>query len=145
MDINSLFGPKYLSSYEYVVTIGLLSIPVSKVSNLVSSIEAETIEGNGDNAGTEFAKKKSQSTSNLIIEGAVTSLDMASTSLLGMMEPGVYVNEMYISILSGKLPVAGFMIQRGIVVKVSYSDLEAGQSGILKKTVEIKHNGIQRI
>lgn len=141
----SLFdGEELLPSYNFMVTIGQGIFGFSKMSNLSSQIEYETVQEGGNNDYPLLFPKQKTSPDTLVLEKGVRvrSSDQAFNALL----EGMRVEQVTILLIGeDKQPEKEFFIQHGLIVKRTFSDLDAAQNGLLIETLEIAHSGLEEI
>lgn len=137
-------GGTLLSGCNFLVTIGQEIFSFSRVSNLVSQVEYEIVsEGGNNDFPLLFPKQKTQPDT-LILEKGVRerSFDLAFNSLVeGMkIEQGTIMLVKY-GILLEKV----FFFNKGMIVKRSFSDLDASKGELLIETLEIAHSGLVEV
>ena len=137
-------GRTLLPSCNFLVTIGQETFSFSKVSNLVSQMEYETVcEGGNNDFPLLFPKQKTKPDT-LVLEKGVheRSWDIAFNSLT----EGMWVEQVIIMLVkNGILPQKVFVLSKGMIVKRSFSNLDAGKGGLLIETLVIAHTGLMEI
>ena len=137
-------GQTLLPSCNFLVTIGQETFSFSKVSNLVSQMEYETVcEGGNNDFPLLFPKQKTKPDT-LVLEKGVheSNCDTAFNSLA----EGMWVEQVTIMLVKyGTLLEKVFVINKGMIVKRSFSNLDAGKSDLLIETLEIAHTGLVEV
>ena len=142
----SLFyrGQTLLPSCNFLVAIGPEIFSFSKVTNLVSRVEFETVREGGNNDYPLLFPKQKSSPDTLVLEKGVheMSWDIAFNSLT----EGMWVEQVIIMLVkNGILPQKVFVLSKGMIVKRSFSNLDAGKGGLLIETLVIAHTGLMEI
>ena len=137
-------GDKLLPSYNFLVAIGENIYGFSRVSNLASQIEYETVSEGGNNDYPLLFPKQKTTPDTLILEKGVRmrSTDQAFNMLL----EGTHVELVTILLIKdGNQLEKVFFFKRGLIVKRTFSDLDATKSELLIETLEIAHSGLVEI
>lgn len=137
-------GEKLLPSYNFLVTIGQDVFSFSKVSNLVSQIEYDTVAEGGNNQYPLLFQKQKNNPDTLTLEKGVRTRasDRAFNSLL----EGMQVEQVTILLIrDGEQVVKAFYFEKGLITKRSFSNLDAEKSELLIETLEIAHSGLVEI
>ncbi|MCH5337234.1 MAG: phage tail protein [Acetatifactor sp.] len=137
-------GEKLLPSQNFLVTIGQEVYSFSKVSNLVSQVEYETVAEGGNNDYPLLFPKQRTSTDTLTLEKGVRTRnsDHAFNSLI----EGMQVEMVTILLVKeGKRLEKAFYFKKGLITKRTFSDLDAKGNELLIETLEIAHSGLVEI
>lgn len=143
--MSSLYdGEKLLPSYNFLVAIGQEIFSFSKVSNLVSQIEYETVSEGGNNDYPLLFPKQKTSPDTLTLEKGVRTRysDQAFNSLLEGMQVELVT---ILLVKDGKQLEKVFYFRKGLIVKRTFSDLDAKGNELLIETLEIAHSGLVEI
>lgn len=143
--MSSLYdGEKLLPSYNFLVTIGQEVFSFSKVSNLASQVEYDTVSEGGNNDYPLLFPKQKTSPDTLTLEKGVRtrSTDKAFNSLLvGMQVELVTI----LMVKDGSKLEKVFYFKKGLITKRTFSDLDATKNDLLIETLEIAHSGLVEI
>ncbi|MCH5281435.1 MAG: phage tail protein [Lachnospiraceae bacterium] len=137
-------GEKLLPSYNFLVTIGKEVFSFSKVSNLVSQIEYETVLEGGNNDHPLLFPKQKSTPDILILEKGVRerSTDQVFNSLM----EGMHVELVTILLIKDDIHLLkAFFLKEGIITKRTFSDLDAMRYDLLIETMEIAHSGLVEV
>ncbi|MCH5275803.1 MAG: phage tail protein [Lachnospiraceae bacterium] len=137
-------GNAMLSGRNFLVTIGQEIFSFSKVSNLVAQVEYETVQEGGNNEYPLLFPKQKTSPDTLILEKGVRewTFDPRFNSLW----EGMQVEQVTILLLKyGIILRKAFFFKKGLIVKRSFSDLDALRGELLIETLEIAHSGLVEI
>lgn len=133
-----------LSGCNFLVIIGQMLISFSKVSNLVSQVEYETVQEGGNNKYPLLFQKPRTSTDTLILEKGVRGL--STDVCFHLLREGMQVELVTILLLNDhKFIKKALFFQRGLITKRTFSDLDASKSELLIETLEIAHSGLIEI
>ena len=131
---------EYLANYVFEVQLGTLNkISFSKISNLSSGIDYETIGDGGNNDNMYLFEKPNRKPDTIIFEKGLKKGNYGETLFL---IEGLKINNIMIMVKKGKKMERVFFIEQGIITKMSYTDLDAGRGEILVKRMEMQHTGI---
>lgn len=137
-------GNGMLSGCNFLVTIGQEVFGFSKVSNLVAQVEYEVVQEGGNNEYPLLFPKQKTNPDTLILEKGVHELVAAPT--FNSLREGMWVEQVTILVLEnrGALKKA-FFIEKGLIVKRTFSELDALRGELLIETMEIAHSGLIEI
>ncbi|MBO4396205.1 MAG: phage tail protein [Eubacterium sp.] len=131
-----------LNAYEFEVHLGpLISLSFSKISGLERSGEIGVIGSGGENDSMHFYKKPRRRPDVTRFETGWST--GAMSSIQSFLFEGLVLNNIMIQIKRNGSTKKTLCIDRGILTKISYSDLDAMDGKILIKTLEIQHNGVK--
>lgn len=132
---------EYLPNFIYEVQLGLvIKIGFSKISNISSDAEYEMIADGGNNdAMYFFGKPKRKPDSITFSKGLAIG---KGADALSWLAAGLKVNDTIIIVRKERQAKRVFYIEKGIVTKVSFSDLDAMNNQLMIKTMEMQHTGI---
>lgn len=137
-------GEKLLPSYNFLVTIGQDIYSFSKVSNLVAQIEYETVSEGGNNDFPLLFPKQKSSPDTLTLEKGVRT--RASDQSFNSLVEGMQVEMVTILLVKdGRHLEKVFYFKKGLIVKRTFSDLDAKGNELLIETLEIAHSGLEEI
>lgn len=146
MPSNLLFDPrdKLVSSNRFIVSLGVGVFSFSKVSNITTEIDVDTILEGGNNDTMHIVQKQKQKPDTLVLEkGARARLSDPLYSLLAV---GLSIEMATIIVLNHSVtPQKAFYFKRGVITKRVLSTLDAMSSEILIETMEIAHTGLHEI
>ena len=143
--MDSLYeGNELLPSYNFLVTIGQEIFSFSKVSNLVSQIEYETVQEGGNNDHPLLFPKQKTSSDTLTLEKGVRIKD-ADPNFDSLLE-GMWVEQVTVMLSQdGSRVDKAFYFEKGLITKRKFSDLDAARGELLIETLEIVHSGLVEI
>ncbi len=134
---------QYLSDANYLVVINNMLLGFSRVKNLSCQQERENVEEGGEEVPISV-EAVSQKMETLILEKAV-AVDLESI-LARTLVPGCEIYGMCLLIMTGDRKIRKtFFMENGIVVKRSFSDLNAESGDIFRLSLEISHTGLVEI
>lgn len=134
---------KYLGNNRFIVCIGGKRLSFAKVSNLVHSVEYESIPIGGINDSVYIAQNPTRQPQTITFERAVQK----TNDIIQKLKPGVHLGkQVEIMILnmekkSSKIEHS-YYITDGVVTKCEISSLDAMGNEILIQKLEITHTGI---
>lgn len=126
---------------RFMVILDGMPLGFSKVSNISSTMEFESVSEGGVNDRIHYLPKPKQSLDKLTLEYGIASGELLRTTLTAGYElkAGIIILVMPDS---GSIPTAIYQADWGIVTKWEIDTLDAVSSGVLVKKVEISHNGL---
>ena len=134
-------GEKLLPSQNFLVTIGQELYSFSKVSNLVSQVEYETVSEGGNNDYPLLFPKQKTSPDTLTLEKGVRTRD--SDQAFNSLVEGMQVEMVTIMLVNeNKQLEKAFYFKKGLITKRSFSNLDATGNELLIETLEIAHSGL---
>lgn len=143
---NLLFDPreKLVPSHSFLVTIGPAVFSFSKVSNLMSQIEYDSVIEGGNNDYPHLFKKPKTQPDTLILEKGVRT--RSSDLIFNLLVEGMQVEMVTIMLMKDGLDLEKvFFFKKGIIVKRQFSTLDAMSNEILIETLEIAHSGLVEV
>ena len=128
-------------STKFKVILNGMPLGFSKVSNISATMEFETVVEGGVNDRVHYLPKPRQSMDKLVLEYGIASGELTRTTLTAGYEltKGIIIMVMPDS---GAVPTATYQANWGIVTKWEIDALDATNSGLLIKKIEISHNGL---
>ena len=137
MDRNDL-----LSAYEFEVGIGpLITLSFSRISGLTSSGQLGIIgEGGNNDSMHMYLKPRRQPDTIRFERGWMTG---TTAKIMSYLFEGLIVNNVMINVKKNGKTQKTMYIDRGVITQISFSDLDATESKILVKTLEIQHTGLK--
>lgn len=137
-------GDNLLSTYHFLVTIGQEIFGFSKISNLESAIEYETVSEGGNNAYPLLFPKQKTKPDTLILEKGI--MDRSSGSFFESLTEGTHLEMVIILVTKGDDQLEkAFFFKEGIITKRSFSDLDAMKCELFIEKMEITHSGLVEI
>ena len=137
-------GNGMLSGCNFLVTIGQEVFSFSKVSNLTAQVEYEAVQEGGNNEYPLLFPKQKTNPDTLTLEKGVRewTIDPAFNSLW----EGMRVEQVTILLFKyGILLRKALFFKKGLIVKRTFSDLDALRGELLIETLEIAHSGLIEI
>ena len=132
-----------ITSYSFSVTLNGLSFSFSKVDNISSSIDIETIVSGGSNNAPIILRKPKQNPDVLVLErGIYTSMQDVK---LAMFKEGSKISAINISVLRDGEIVRMFFIRNGVVIKREFSSLDSMDSSVMIQSMQIAHTGLTEV
>ena len=132
-----------ITSYSFSVTLNGLSFSLSKVDNISSSIDIETIVSGGSNNAPIILRKPKQNPDVLVLErGIYTSMQDVK---LAMFKEGSKISAINISVLRDGEIVRMFFIRNGVVIKREFSSLDSMDSSVMIQSMQIAHTGLTEV
>ncbi len=128
-------------STKFKVILNGIPLGFSKVSNISATMEFETVVEGGVNDRVHYLPKPRQSMDKLVMEYGIASGELTRTTLTAGYELTKGIIIMVMSD-SGMVPTATYQANWGIVTKWEIDTLDATNSGLLIKKIEISHNGL---
>lgn len=129
-----------IPSYTFDVSLDGVSFSFSKIENLSSQIDIDTIVEGGKNNSPVILRNPKRSPDILVLErGLYTTVKDMSFALF--ME-GSKIASIHINVKRNGSIVRMFFISGGVVVRREYSPLSAMDSGVLIETLQIAHTGL---
>ncbi|MBD5532873.1 MAG: phage tail protein [Lachnospiraceae bacterium] len=126
---------------RFQVILDGMPLGFSKVSNISTAMEFETVVEGGVNDRVHYLQKPRQSMDKLTLEYGIASGELLRTTLTAGYE---LKNGIIIMVMpeTGMIPTATYQADWGVVTKWEIDTLDATSSGLLVKKVEISHNGL---
>ena len=133
----------YMSGYIFEVLFGGgIVLSFSKVSNLSGELEYEAVGDGGYNDKMLFFNKPRRKPDTIIFERGVRVED--SEDLVLLIE-GTKIHNITILVKKDGVSETMFWIESGIITKKSFSDLDAMNSSLFIRTLELAHTGLIEI
>lgn len=131
----------FISGYEFEVQLGIaLSVSFSKVRNLSYQGDVEVLADGGDNERMYFAAKQRRHPDRTVFErGWQTGL---TSMIMSYLTPGLTIKGILILVKRNGSLKKTFYIEEGIISRVTFSDLDALNSNIIIKSMELVHTGV---
>ena len=125
---------------NFVVSLNLMVFSFSKVTNLSGKIELETVQEGGYNDSPRFFVAPKKSVDTLILEKGVQSSALDQTLRVGMpIHAGI------IMVMDHGSVRKSYSFDYGIITKWETNELDAMQSQVFLRKVEISHTGLIEI
>ena len=149
LPIFSWQSSKPLLSHNFVVIIGVMPIPFSKVSSIEVGIETETLAEGGENRFVHSLSKPITAEKTLTLErGADAELLGAVLMTLAnsALRVGSYYKSIIISVLDQNgLPKKMYVATDTIIKKRRFSDLNAMSGEVFVESLEIVYQDLTEI
>ena len=126
---------------KFKVILDGIPLGFSKVSNLSASMEFEPVIEGGLNDRVHYLPKPRQTLDKLVLEYGIASGELTRTTLTAGSELSMGIVIMVMPV-TGSVPTATYEADWGIVTKWEIDALDATNSGLLIKKVEISHTGL---
>lgn len=126
---------------KFKVILNGTPLGFSKVSNISATMEFETVVEGGLNDRVHYLQKPRQSLDKLVLEYGIASGEFLRTTLTAGSELSMGIVIMVMP-ENGFVPTATYEADWGIVTKWEIDTLDALNSGLLIKKVEISHTGL---
>ncbi|MCI8991429.1 MAG: phage tail protein [Eubacterium sp.] len=126
---------------KFKVILNGTPLGFSKVSNISATMEFETVVEGGVNDRVHYLPKPRQTMDKLVLEYGIASGELLRTTLTAGSELNMGIVIMVMP-ESGAIPTATYEADWGIVTKWEIDTLDALDSGLLIKKVEISHTGL---
>lgn len=126
---------------KFKVILNGIPLGFSKVSNISATMEFEPVVEGGVNDRVHYLPKPRQSMDKLILEYGIASGELTRTTLTA----GYELNRGIVIMVmpeSGLAPTATYQADWGVVTRWEIDTLDAQNSGLLIKKVEISHSGL---
>ncbi len=143
---NLIFDPreKLVPSHSFLVTIGPAMFSFSKISNLMSRVEYDSIIEGGNNDYPHLFKKAKTQPDTLILEKGVRT--RSSDLTFNLLTEGMQVEMVTIMLLKNGTDLEKvFFFKKGMIVKRQFSTLDAMSNELLIETLEIAHSGLVEV
>ena len=130
-----------IGSYEFEVQLGLMvKLAFSKISGLSRTGDIGIIGDGGDNDSMHFYLKPRRKPDILRCEkGWATG---KTASIMSWVTEGLIVNDIMIVVKQNGKMKKLLTIDKAVVTKIEYSDLDASSSKVMVKTMELQHTGV---
>lgn len=131
-----------IPGYEFEVQLGLfIKMNFTKISNMTSNGDFDVMGDGGNNSRMFFASKPHRTPDTMTFhKGWATGL---ANTALSFLEPGMKISEILILVKKNGWLKKSFYIEQGILTRITYSDLDAMNSSIIIKSMEIAHTGLK--
>ena len=126
---------------QFKVILNGTPLGFSKVSNISATMEFETVAEGGLNDRVHYLPKPRQTMDKLVLEYGIASGELLRTTLTAGSELSMGIVIMVMP-EDGLIPTATYEADWGIVTKWEIDTLDALDSGLLIKKVEISHTGL---
>lgn len=126
---------------QFKVILNGIPLGFSKVSNISATMEFETVTEGGLNDRVHYLPKPRQTMDKLVLEYGIASGELLRTTLAAGSELSMGIVIMVMP-EDGLVPTATYEADWGIVTKWEIDTLDALDSGLLIKKVEISHTGL---
>ena len=126
---------------KFKVILNGMPLGFSKVSNISATMEFEAVAEGGLNDRIHYLPKPRQTMDKLVLEYGIASGELFRTTLTAGSELSMGIVIM-VKPQKGLVPTATYEADWGIVTKWEIDGLDALDSGLLIKKVEISHTGL---
>ena len=129
-----------IPSYSFEVSLDGVHFSFSKVDNISSSIDIDTIVDGGNNNAPVILRKPKTNPDVLVLEKGIytTFKDMS----FAMFKEGTKIRSIHINVLRNGYTVRMFFITNGVIVRRDFSPLDSLGSAVMIETLQIVHTGI---
>lgn len=132
-----------IPSYSFEVSLDGIKFSFSKIENISSSIDIDTIVDGGNNNAPVILRKPKTNPDVLVLQkGMYTSMKDCSFALL---KEGTKIGSINISVLRNGSTVRMFFITNGVIVKREFSPLDSLESAVMIECLQIVHTGLTEI
>ena len=132
-----------ISSYSFEVSLDGVHFSFSKVENISSSIEVETIIDGGNNNAPVILRKPKTNPDVLVLErGLYTTVKDMS---FAMFKEGTKVGSIHINVLRNGYTVRMFFITNAVIVRREFAPLDSLTSGVMIESLQIAHTGLTEV
>lgn len=137
------FSNGILPSYSFEVSLDGIHFSFSKVENISSSIDIDTIVDGGNNNAPVILRKPKTNPDVLVLEkGLYTTMKDVTFATF---KEGTKIRSIHINVLRNGYTVRMFFITNGVIVRREFSPLDSLQSGVLIESLQIAHTGITEL
>lgn len=141
MGVLGLKQDDLISGYEFEVQLGLtLKLTFSKISGLSRSSDIGIIGSGGDNDSMHFYLKPRRKPDVIRFEKGVAT--GVTASAMSWVTEGLVINDIMILVKQNGKMKKLLTIDKAVVTKISFSDLDASSSRVLIKSMELQHTGV---
>lgn len=123
------------------MSVGILRIGFSKITNMSQSAELETIMEGGYNDGPRFFTKPKSKVETLVLEHGIKN-NFISNLTIDSLKVGTKVSMGIIMVMDGMIPLKTLYFEYGIITKLDYGELDAVNKTVLIRKLEISHTGL---
>lgn len=143
-DLISDRREKLVPGHSFIVTLGVLVLSFSKVSNIATQIEYDAINEGGNNDYPLLFRKPKTNPDTLILERGVRT--RATDLAFDLLREGVQVELGTILVMKNGIDLQkAFYFKKGIIVKRQFSDLDAMSNDLFIESMEIAHTGLVQL
>ena len=130
-------------SYSFEVRLNGMSFSFARITNLSGSIAIDTIIDGGTNDAPVILRVPKKNPDVLVLEkGLYTTFGDMTYALFS---EGSSVTNISINVQRNGKTVRMFFVTNGVVIKREYSPLDALESELLIKSIQIAHTGLTEI
>ena len=132
-----------IPSYSFEVSLDGVHFSFSKVDNISSSIDVDTIVNGGNNNSPVILRKPKTNPDVLVLERGLytTFKDMS----FAMFREGTKIGSIHINVLRNGCTVRMFFITNGVIVRREFSPLDSLDSGVMIESLQIAHTGLTEL
>lgn len=133
----------FIPGYEFSVNLDGFMYSFSRVTNLSSSTEIDTIVEGGNNDAPVILRKPKRSPDFLVLERALhsTLTDIA----FAFFTVGRKIDAITISVQKNGSTVRMFFATGGVIVAREFSPLDAVESSVMVQSLKIAHTGLTEV
>ncbi len=136
---------EYITGSEFEVRFGMTKASFSKVSNIESKIEYESIIEGGSNDAPIFVPKPKTKPDMLILERGIDSGLNIISSFLGKKKEGDAVDNVMIFVKHNGKTKRILYFDHGILVSKSLTALDGMGKGVMIEKLQIAHTGLKEM
>lgn len=133
----------YISNFTFTVTFGPLSLGFSKVSNMESSVDYDTILEGGSNECPIFLEKPKQDPDTIVFERGITT--NLKEMVFALITEGMKIKGVTVFVKKNGKTCRIFAFEEGLIISKSFSELNASKPDVFLETLEIAHSGLYEI
>lgn len=133
-----------LPSHSFLVSIGSDTFSFSKVKNMVAQIEYDAVPEGGNNDYPLLFRKQKTNPDTLILEKGVRT--RSSDSAFNALREGMQVEQVTIMLMKNGTDLDKvFFFRKGMIVKRTFSTLDAMGNELFIESLEIAHSGLVEV
>ena len=129
-----------IPSYSFDVSLDGMKFSFSRIDNISSSIDVDTIIDGGNNNSPVILRKPKTNPDVLVLEkGLYTTLKDVKFALF---REGTKIRSIHINVLRNGSTVRMFFIFYGVVVRREFAPLDSLESAVMIESLQIVHTGL---
>lgn len=134
---------EYITGTEFEVSLNMIKVSFSKVTNISARIEYDSFIEGGKNDCPVYLKKPKTKPDTIIFEkGLHTGI---TGNIFSMIKEGTRIKNIMIFVKLNGDTKKILSIDEGIVVSKTFSDIDALNNSILIEKLEIAHSGLHEM
>lgn len=130
--------------YEFEVQLGLMiNLSFSKISGISRSGDVGIIGNGGDNDSMHFYLKPRRKPDVIRFEkGWATGME---STIMSWLTEGLIINDIMIIVKQNGSMKKILSIDKAVLTRITYSDLDAMRGDVMIKSMELQHTGVNEI